>query len=322
MLAACDPSGGSTVWCVAGRGPKDRACVSLTLGCAGGEWFPAFTGGGSRPGRRTARRRTRGCRGRSGARSRGTWHPSDTRHPSDTKKVGTSPLEAIASGVGAPPRTLPTRKPSRLSPPSPFGCRGTEPSSPTPRPEMIAGARAGGKEWDASGGGGGGGGGGGSGKDGGDGFDVGAAGIRHRALLRGGLVPLCRLGTPPTRKKARGGGGFDDSAESSLADGPPAGAHRMSLRRWRWFSRRVAREKPRGGGERARHVRARRRGSRGVPLPPPRGVALPEGRLLPMGGGRAHVGLDAEGEGGGWGAKSKAAIERGLADARRRRRGR
>ena len=22
MLAACDPSGGSTVWCVAGRGPK------------------------------------------------------------------------------------------------------------------------------------------------------------------------------------------------------------------------------------------------------------------------------------------------------------
>ena len=42
----------------------------------------------------------------------------------------------------------------------------------------------------------------------------------------------------------------------------------------------------------------------------------PEGRLLPMGGGRAHVGLDAEGDGGGWGAKSKAAIERGLADAR------
>ena len=43
----------------------------------------------------------------------------------------------------------------------------------------------------------------------------------------------------------------------------------------------------------------------------------PEGRLLPMGGGRAPVGLEGpEGDWGGWGAKSVAAIERGLADAR------
>ena len=47
MLAACCANGGvrSRLWCIAGSGPKDRASVALTLGCAKGEWFPALHGG-------------------------------------------------------------------------------------------------------------------------------------------------------------------------------------------------------------------------------------------------------------------------------------
>ena len=133
-----------------------------------------------------------------------------------------------------------------------------------------------------------------------------------------GWVPLCRLRDATNPKKARGGGGFDDSAESSLADGPPAGAHRMSSEEVALVQQTESLVRSLAAARSARAMSelvaagAAEYLSRRVAA-----LLSPEGRLLPMGGGRAPVGLEGpEGDWGGWGAKSVAAIERGLADAR------
>ena len=165
MLAACDPSGAiSTVWCVAGRGPKDRACVSLTLGCAGGEWFPAFTGGivssGSGAG---GDGETTDARTPWSVWGEEPWHLAPVGHAADkvgkSDKVGTSPLEAIAARRRRAPANFADEETVAA-----FAAESVRVSRyrtivADAKAEMIAGARAVGKEWDASGGGGGGGGG-------------------------------------------------------------------------------------------------------------------------------------------------------------------
>ena len=238
-------------------GPKDRACVSLTLGCALGSGSRRLPAAGSRPGRRTARRRTRGCRGRSGARSARHLAPVGHAAPVGHEKVGTPPLEAIASKATARPREL-CRRGSRRG----FRRRvrsGVE--VPNHRRRRQGGDDRGGT---------------GGVEDGDRGvllrFVVGGGGGELQGYAkatgltssppdlatahcrqRRGRVQRVGPGRHHSRKR-RGGGGFDDSAEFSLADGPRGGSSNVLRGGGAGSADGVAREKPRGGEERGDRV--------------------------------------------------------------------